>query len=331
MNRRKPMTSSNTTDPLPLPDQNCQSGQNQSLATMIPAEAILSLFQSASAWELVEHESRRWLDEMILDSNDNDAPQQLKDNAAAVRQYLGVDDDGPITRLHHRKFASRFEQYLLENTAPSKAIARVFAEFKKWLVTIYKAVDQSGCPITRDLRDWYVRALSLGDPEKVVIVPDRRASPASPTPQPAGETRLLNTPANQILYFADSKRRGCGATVRLESGEPCLLSIAQSGVLVKKSRYGIFGAILYNEKTVYTNSLCGIALAYLFPEKLFPDGVVNPNLRSFLNAILHCHSASEVCSTLNEAIETAEKKAGRRLKELSMCDLPSWAWPPTST
>jgi hypothetical protein len=142
-----------------------------------PAEAILTLFKSASAWELVEHESRRWLDEMMLDANDNNAPQQLKDNAGAVRQYLGIDDDGRIiTRLHHRKFAARFERYLLENTAPSKGIARVFAEFKQWLVTIYKAVDQAGCPITSDLRDWYVRALSIGDPEKVVIVPDRASA-----------------------------------------------------------------------------------------------------------------------------------------------------------
>jgi hypothetical protein len=119
-------------------------------------------------------------------------------------------------------------------------------------------------------------------------------------------------PANEILYYADQKhgiRRGCGATVRLESGEPCWLSIAQSGVLVKKSRSGLFGAVRYHEKVVYKNSLCGLALAYLYPEKLFPDNVCDLNLRSFMNAILHCHNASDVTQTLNEAIETAEKKS----------------------
>lgn len=144
--------------------------------------------------------------------------------------------------------------------------------------------------------------------------------------------KVRQPPANQILYFADEKhgvQRGCGATIRLETGESCLLSIAQSGVIVRKSRFGIFGAILYDEKTVYKNSLCGIALAYLYPEKRFPDAVVDPNLRSFLNAILHCHSASEVCATLNEAIESAERKAGCPVKEISMHALPSWAWPPT--
>jgi hypothetical protein len=31
----------------------------------------------------------------------------------------------------------------------------------------------------------------------------------------------------EILYFADSPSRGCGATVRFGNGEPCMLSIAQ--------------------------------------------------------------------------------------------------------
>src|SRR5689334_2011333 len=95
---------------------------------------------------------------------------------------------------------------------------------------------------------------------------------------------------NKILFFGDSKTRGCGATVMLASGEPCLLSIAQSGISVKKSRHGLFGATLYNEKNVYTNAQRTGALAYLFPDKLFPNGVTNPNLRAFFNAILHCQS-----------------------------------------
>src|SRR5262249_24827649 len=86
----------------------------------------------------------------------------------------------------------------------------------------------------------------------------------------------------RILFFADGKH-GCGATVRLESGEPCLLSIAQSGILVRKTRYGFFGAELYNEKSVYQNTRRTGALAYLFPTKRFPDSVSNPILRTFFN------------------------------------------------
>jgi len=130
---------------------------------------------------------------------------------------------------------------------------------------------------------------------------------------------------NKILFFGDSKTRGCGATVMLASGEPCLLSIAQSGIFVKKSRHGLFGATLYNEKNVYTNAQRTGALAYLFPDKLFPNGVTNPNLRAFFNAILHCQSAVEVSVTLNEAVQIAERKAGCTLQELSEQDFPSWS------
>lgn len=129
----------------------------------------------------------------------------------------------------------------------------------------------------------------------------------------------------KILYFGDSSERGCGATVILESGEPCLLSIAQSGIWVKKSRYGIFGATLYNEKNVYINARRTGALAYLFPVKQFPDGISSLNLRAFFNAILHCRSAVDVCTTLNEAIQLAERKAGRPLDEFAASDFPSWS------
>jgi len=130
---------------------------------------------------------------------------------------------------------------------------------------------------------------------------------------------------NKILLFADSTSRGCGATVMLASGEPCLLSIAGSGILVRKSRYGFFGATLYDEKVVHINAQRTAALAYLFPDKLFPNGIKNLNLRVFFNAILHCQSATEVSWTLNEAVQLAEKKAGCTLKELSASDFPLWS------
>ena len=132
---------------------------------------------------------------------------------------------------------------------------------------------------------------------------------------------------SKILFFGDSPKRGCGATVLLKSGEPCLLSIAQSGILVKKSRHGFFGAELYNEKNVYINARRTGALAYLFPDKRFPDGVSSPNLRAFFNAILHCRNANEVCTVLNRAIELAEDKAGCPLDELSPSDFPAWSLP----
>jgi hypothetical protein len=67
----------------------------------------------------------------------------------------------------------------------------------------------------------------------------------------------------KILFFADDSKRGCGATVKFPTGEPCMMSIAQSGIWVKKSRFGLFGAVLYNEKNAFINAQRTGALAYL--------------------------------------------------------------------
>jgi hypothetical protein len=104
----------------------------------------------------------------------------------------------------------------------------------------------------------------------------------------------------KILHF--SERIGCGVTVLLDSGEACLLSVAQTGVRVKKSRFGFLGAILYNEKNVYLAAKTGMALAAIFPERKIPISISNPVLGAFANAIWHCASAAEVARTLNEAI-----------------------------
>jgi hypothetical protein len=132
----------------------------------------------------------------------------------------------------------------------------------------------------------------------------------------------------QLLHFADDPKLGCGANLRFANGEPCMLSIAQSGILVKKSRFGLLGAVLYEEKNAYINAQRTGALAYLFPNKRFPDGISSPNLRAFLNAILYCKDAAQVSETLNRAIELAEKRAGCKLLDISPSAFPEWSRPP---
>jgi TPR repeat protein len=109
----------------------------------------------------------------------------------------------------------------------------------------------------------------------------------------------------KLLYY--SERMGCGATLRLDSGEPCLISIAQSGVRVKKSRYGWLGAILYNETNIYLAAKTGLALDLLFPEKLVPITFQNPVLNAFTNAVWHCSTAAEVSVRLNKAVLDVEQ------------------------
>jgi len=54
------------------------------------ADATLALFKSATAYDLVEREGARWLDELLRDAADPAAPPALKADALAVRGYVGA-------------------------------------------------------------------------------------------------------------------------------------------------------------------------------------------------------------------------------------------------
>jgi len=112
----------------------------------------------------------------------------------------------------------------------------------------------------------------------------------------------------KVLFFADPSngRPGLGATIRLDSGEPCLISIAQTGVRVRKTRFGFLGPVLYSEKNVYQAAATAKALSERFPNNLLPTEFSNPVLRAFANAVLHCSTCAEVAVTLNEALGTIQ-------------------------
>jgi hypothetical protein len=69
------------------------------------------------------------------------------------------------------------------------------------------------------------------------------------------------------LVFS-SERGGCGGTIELDNGETCLISVAQSGVLVRSYKKGFlsgllgsfFGPILYREQNVYRAARTAAAL-----------------------------------------------------------------------
>ncbi len=108
-----------------------------------------------------------------------------------------------------------------------------------------------------------------------------------------------------------SETAGCGATIELDNGEVMYVSIAQSGVLVRKWNMNgglikslfsnFFGPKLYNESNVYKNAQTALALSTMYPEQASPLSFKNPVLAAFSNAIWHCSSTAEVCAVLNEA------------------------------
>jgi hypothetical protein len=111
------------------------------------------------------------------------------------------------------------------------------------------------------------------------------------------------TKCPQLHSYKDDSG-GCYSNIRMNNGDPCFVSVARSGVLVKRSRTGLFGAKLY-KKDAYESAMTAAALDGLYPKRLTPEGMTNPVLVSFTNVILHCSSLSEASTVLNEAVEKA--------------------------
>lgn len=108
----------------------------------------------------------------------------------------------------------------------------------------------------------------------------------------------------ELIRFLDDDRKGRWANIRMDNGDPCWIGIAQTGILVKKSKIGLFGAKLYEEKNIYKAAKTAEALSRLYPDDLTPAMMQNPVLKSITNAVLHCNSLAEVTRVLNEAFES---------------------------
>lgn len=123
----------------------------------------------------------------------------------------------------------------------------------------------------------------------------------------------------KVLFYSDpsNRRPGLGATIQLDSGEPCLMSIAPGWVRVRKSRTGLFGPTLYNVRNAHKTAETARALTYLYPDNYLPTGFTDPVLCAFANAILHCATCREVGVVLNEAITRADKQAAQDMDIVS--------------
>ena len=112
----------------------------------------------------------------------------------------------------------------------------------------------------------------------------------------------------KLIY--SSEKVGCGATIELDNGEICSVSVAQVGVLVKTIKKGLlaqfFGAKLYNEEVLHNAAATGMALNILYPNYAVNVRFKNPILASFTNAIWHCSTAAEVSTVLNTAIDATK-------------------------
>jgi len=79
---------------------------------------------------------------------------RVLDDLRILEEWAGVTE-GRWTREAHERVAEGFERYLVEGKAPTKALQRVFDNFKQWLMAVYGSVMRAGIPISPQVRSVY--------------------------------------------------------------------------------------------------------------------------------------------------------------------------------
>jgi len=106
----------------------------------------------------------------------------------------------------------------------------------------------------------------------------------------------------KILRFKDT-RFACWSRVNLDNGDPIYISIARQGILVKGSKLGFAGAILFKERNIYKAAAAAQKLDSEIDEYATPPNMSNAALKAFTQAAIDSKSAAELCIKLNTALE----------------------------
>jgi hypothetical protein len=112
-------------------------------------EFTITLNENADLSTFLHEAGHLFLETMFdLDEMEN-APQQIKDDVAAILKNMGVESRDQVGAHQHEMFAEWHEQYLREGKAPTQELQSLFATFWSWLIRVYKSMKDIGITGTR--------------------------------------------------------------------------------------------------------------------------------------------------------------------------------------
>lgn len=123
-------------------------------------ERVVQLFKTADKSTFMHEMGHVFFDDIKTLAEMDNAPQQVKDDWNALKEWTGWNDNETVNTDAHEKFARGFEAYLREGEAPTKFLERTFRRFSKWLSAIYRAVSRLGGLPPKEIRDVMDRMLA---------------------------------------------------------------------------------------------------------------------------------------------------------------------------
>jgi hypothetical protein len=92
----------------------------------------------------------------------------------------------------------------------------------------------------------------------------------------------------------DKGALGCWSLVEMDTGENCWISIARTGLVIKESRIGFFGRVVFRVDDVDDLARLAVSLSEMQYEDLTPDDMTNPVLKLITNEVLHLGALSDI-------------------------------------
>jgi hypothetical protein len=147
----------------------------------------ISILKTADASTFFHETGHFYLQVMETLASSADTPQQIKDDLAKIRQWVGAEEGQAFTVEQHEMFARGFEAYLMEGKAPSQELRSAFARFKVWLISVYRQLTSLNVQLTDDVRGVMDRLLAT-DEEISRVMQEQNVQPLFPNPESIGLT-----------------------------------------------------------------------------------------------------------------------------------------------
>lgn len=166
---------------------------------------LISVFKGKKNLSTVIHETGHFFLENLRDAAVLEtAPDWVKNDWAAIKDELGIKDDGFIEREAHEKFARQFEAYAREGKAPRPELQSAFNQFRAWLTAIYRSVRRllGDAELSADVHAVFDRLLAS---EEDIASARKRGAP-EPVIERASEA--LGIPTERLSAYREAVSRG---------------------------------------------------------------------------------------------------------------------------
>lgn len=129
--------------------------------------SVIELFEARNLSTFIHESGHLFLEELRQDASDPTAPQQLRDDWAAIEKWFASEGvpivDGVIPTEAHELWARGWERYAMEGKSPSSTLRKAFDAFKSWLLNIYQVVNNLKAPITPEIREVMDRLIATDE------------------------------------------------------------------------------------------------------------------------------------------------------------------------